>query len=90
MTELDADALALYCEAWAMWKMATIKINQADGALVDINPAGGASRSPWLIIQEKAYIQMRQMLAEFGLSPATRSKITRIEKKVDDDEWANL
>ena len=90
MTELDGDALALYCEAWATWKDATVKLNTGQAAIIEKAENGRESRSAYMVIQEKAYIQMRQMLAEFGLSPATRSKVQALDAPDGPDEWETL
>lgn len=78
LTQIDAPALALYCEAYARWKDANDKVVKL-GAVVR-SPNGFPMQSPYLPIANKAFEQMRRMLIEFGMTPASRSKVTAVSK----------
>lgn len=78
LTQIDAPALALYCEAYARWKDANDKVVKL-GAVVR-SPNGFPMQSPYLPIANKAFEQMRRMLIEFGMTPASRSKVTAVGK----------
>lgn len=73
MTALDADALSMYCVAHARWKRANDEL-LLDGYVVT-NSMGQDTRSPWIIISEKAFDQMKGILTEFGMTPSSRSKV---------------
>lgn len=74
LTVIDAPALALYCEAFARWKDANDKVVQL-GAVVKA-PSGFPIQSPFLAIANKAHEQMVKLLAEFGMTPSSRTRVT--------------
>ena len=85
LTELDKPALILYCEAWARWRDATDEV-QKRGMLVKA-PSGYPMQNPYLAIANKAFEQMQKMLVEFGMTPASRSRI-QVEPEQGDDPLA--
>jgi len=88
MTNLDVPALAMYCEAYATWKDATDKITTI-GAVVK-GPNGYPVRSPYLMVAQKSFEQMRSMLTEFGMTPSSRSRISAPEQKSESTGWDDL
>jgi P27 family predicted phage terminase small subunit len=82
LTKIDADALGMYCEAFARWVHANEQIRQF-GPLVKA-PSGYPMQSPFLAIANKAFDQMRAMLTEFGMTPSSRTKVHAA--KPDDDD----
>jgi P27 family predicted phage terminase small subunit len=74
MTALDADALAMYCEAYARWVDANAKIRK-HGPVVK-TPNGFPAQSPYLQVANKAFEQMRSILTEFGMTPSSRTRIS--------------
>lgn len=83
MTNIDQDALELYCEAYSKWRDANDKLNK-HGMVVKA-PSGYPIPSPFLSIANKAFEQMRQMMIEFGMTPSSRSRIKAEPKKQDND-----
>jgi P27 family predicted phage terminase small subunit len=73
LTEIDDDALGLYCQCWARWVKAEQKL--AEEGLTTKAQSGYAQPSPWLSIANKALEQVCVLGAEFGLSPVSRSKV---------------
>ncbi|CAJ3071216.1 P27 family phage terminase small subunit [Burkholderia pseudomallei] len=74
LTGLDVAALGLYCEAFARWKDANDKVVKL-GAVVK-SAHGYPIPSPYLQVANQAYAQMTRMLAEFGMTPSSRSRVT--------------
>ncbi len=74
LTEIDKAALALYCQAWARWLEAEEAL-KAYGVVLK-SPNGFPMPSPYLAIANKAMEQMARLLAEFGMSPSARSRVT--------------
>ncbi|WP_232340790.1 phage terminase small subunit P27 family [Burkholderia pseudomallei] len=74
LTVIDAPALALYCEAFARWKDANDNIVKF-GAVIKA-PSGFPIQSPFLAIANKTHAQMVRLLAEFGMTPSSRSRVT--------------
>jgi P27 family predicted phage terminase small subunit len=76
ISQIDLAALAMYCQTYAQWVGAQLKIQELDiDGLVASTPNGYQQLSAWYLVSSKAFEQMRSMLAEFGLSPLTRARI---------------
>ncbi len=73
LTNLDIDALAMYCISRARYEKAIKKL--AEEGELHVTPNGLQQASPWLSIANKAHEQMTKKGAEFGLSPSTRSGV---------------
>lgn len=79
-TSLDRAALAAYCRAWQRWVEAEANIRRY-GELVK-SPSGYALPSPYLSIANTAMKQMREFLLEFGMSPASRTRVQPDEESL--------
>ena len=75
-TVVDRYALAMFCAVTARWMEAERKLQQAGPVIT--SDAGGMYQNPWLHVANKAWGQMRQMLSEFGLTPAERSRLKTV------------
>lgn len=74
LAEVDRAALAMYCTQWGRYVEAETKL--ADSSTwVEETDNGYKYQTVWLQISATAMKQMTRMLAEFGLSPSTRSRI---------------
>ena len=73
LTRIDREALALCCQAWARWVEAEAGI--AKHGLMVKSPNGFPMQSPYLAIANKAMEQVRSFLAEFGMSPSSRTRV---------------
>lgn len=87
LTELDRAALANYCQAWGEIVLVKQRINDeikaaiaagkpADTALWRTLPSGIARPSILQVLLERAEVRCDRALAHFGLSPATRARVT--------------
>ncbi|MCG8004682.1 MAG: phage terminase small subunit P27 family [Candidatus Thiodiazotropha lotti] len=77
VTNLDRAALAGYCQAWARWDQAEKKLKELDeSGLVETTPSGYKQMGVWLQICNRAQDQVRSYMAEFGMSPSSRSRVT--------------
>jgi len=74
LTQADRAALAGYCVAWARWVEAEEKV-RASGLLLKDKDSGKLFKNPFLAIANEALAQMRGFASEFGLSPASRSRV---------------
>lgn len=81
LTSSDRDALRLYCETWAEMLNAQKRVEE-DGAMI-LTPNGMVQKSPWLTKLEQSREFCRRMIAEFGGSPSSR---TRVSAKDEDDK----
>jgi len=73
MTEIDAGALATYCQTFARWREAEDKI-AADG-MVTVDRFGFPHLSPYVSIAQKSVTQLKALLCEFGMTPSARSRV---------------
>jgi len=83
LAKVDRAALALYCDAWGRWVEATEALRQY--GLVIKSPSGYPMQSPYLAIASKAADQMRLLLGEFGMSPASRTRVQATQPDEDDE-----
>jgi P27 family predicted phage terminase small subunit len=73
MTELDAGALARYAVIWCRWTDAEAEVKRR-GPVVKTE-AGNIVQNPFLAVANKCVLQMGQIESEFGMTPASRSRI---------------
>jgi P27 family predicted phage terminase small subunit len=73
MAKIDRDALAAYCQAYARY-VKYERIVAEKGELYK-TAAGNVIISPALAVANRALEQMRQFMAEFGLTPSSRARI---------------
>lgn len=83
LTKVDRAALVNYCMAWS-------RLRQAQTVLVDegltFETDNGPRKRPEVGIVEKAQSLLKSSLEQFGLSPASRSRIsTKKEEAVSED-----
>lgn len=87
LTAIDATALGLYCESFARWRHANVQVARF-GTIVK-TPNGYPIQSPYLAIANRAHEQMVKLLAEFGMTPSSRSRCT-IAKPDDPGPYARF
>jgi P27 family predicted phage terminase small subunit len=90
LSQIDMAALAIYCTAWGRFVEAEQHLRE-DGLMLmgrakptgatleDGTPEmedGKPYQNPWVGVSNRAIELMQSMLAEFGLSPSSRSRIT--------------
>ncbi len=75
LTEADLSALAAYCVVYGRWVEAENDVRRR-GVMVPAKPRSkNLVQNPLLSIANKALQQMVRLLAEFGLTPSTRTGI---------------
>ena len=77
MTELDMAVLAGYCDAFAQWAEATIKVQET--GLVYKKADGTPGLNPYLRVAREAYDRMMKAAVLLGLSPSSRAGL-KVEK----------
>lgn len=88
MTDLDRNALALYCLAWA--RAADAQAMLAKYGEVVETPQGFPVQSPYLQIYNKAVEQMVKLGGAFGLEPSSRSRIKAAPAEDKRDPFAEF
>lgn len=73
LTIWDIESFSAYCQAYARWKEAEEFITQ-HGSIFK-TPSGYVQQVPQVSIAQQNLKIMQSLAGEFGLSPATRSRI---------------
>lgn len=81
LTQIDLAALASYCLAWETL-IESDKVIRAEGRTI-LTPNGSTQQHPELSIRNRAMDQVRMFLTEFGMSPASRTRINLPPKDLD-------
>jgi len=89
VTEVDRAALAAYCQAWARWVQAEKAMAATDFKMIETTEKGYPVLSPWFSVADKSMRQMRAFLAEFGMTPSSRSRV-QAPKENEEDEFDNF
>ena len=84
LTEIDRAQLALYCQAWGRWIEAEDALKK-HGTIVKAPKTGWPIQSPYLAVANKAMEQMQRALSEFGMSPASRTRVRGADTSSGDD-----
>jgi len=88
LTIVDGAALAAYCQAYQRWIQAERNVNK-NGLVL-----GGGTRyaqpNPAVGIAQKSMQLLRAFAAEFGLTPASRSRISVSKKPEAEDPMEGL
>lgn len=86
VTEADAKALELLCDAYSEYR-ACREVVKREGATYALKTKKGEAMHrvrPEVAQGQDAWKRVRAMLAEFGLTPAARSKVTVLKETADD------
>ena len=87
LTESDAMAVELLCEARSDWLSARDEITAAGGETYTTE-AGLIKAHPAVAMRNDAARRMQSLLAEFGMSPSSRSKVAAKGEDDKDDPAA--
>lgn len=74
LSEADRSALAAYCDAYALWVYSSNKLKKR-GSMIQTSPNGYEQQSAWVSIRKQALADMHKFLTEFGMTPASRTRI---------------
>lgn len=81
-TEADKTALELYCVTYQRWVEAEAQVKEL-GSVVR-GEKGNVVQNPYLAVATKAAQELRAILAEFGMTPSSRSRLSLPEAKAED------
>lgn len=85
---LDTAALVAYCETYATWADATQKVRKTGAVLKKGN--GDLYRNPFLRVANDAQDRMIKLMAEFGMTPSSRTRVSARKDKPKDDPWSEF
>jgi P27 family predicted phage terminase small subunit len=75
LTMVDRAALAAYCASWSRWVSAEESIRKF-GLVIKSPKSGYPVQNPYVGIGNTALDTMRKFLTEFGMTPASRSRLS--------------
>jgi P27 family predicted phage terminase small subunit len=95
LTTFDVTALAAYCQSWGRWveaerKIAVMRKVNADSALLVKGSMSNVVPNPLIKIARLAAQDMVRYAAEFGFTPAARSRIVLTGGKEPPSKFGTL
>jgi P27 family predicted phage terminase small subunit len=88
LTQVDGKAFAAYCDAYATWRKCCEEIKKGNNQLIYQDKRTGKFHpNPYTKISFEAMTKMLAFLVQFGLTPASRSKITIHDEKKEIDPF---
>ncbi len=84
LTEIDGAALAAYCQTFADWIEATLKVREEGFLTATTN--GNVIQNPMVGVANRLKADLLRFLSEFGMTPASRSKIHAVKGDGQSDE----
>jgi len=89
LTNIDVTGLEGYCSCYALWLDAQANIKK-HGVLIK-SPQGFPMQSPYLSISNRAMVEMRKWLIEFGMTPSSRARVSAVSTKPKkNNPWEKL
>lgn len=89
LTIVDRAALAAYCAAYSRWANAEENL-QKFGSVIKSPKSGFPIANPYVGIANTSLTLMRQFLTEFGMTPASRSRIAVADGNNGDDPFSTF
>ena len=81
LTDHDLEALEMLCGAWSRYLAATAMLRKKDdaaqcgGIVLKSVKTGALMISPYLVVAQRELKLVKELLAEFGLTPSSRSRV---------------
>lgn len=88
LTELDLDALEIYVRNWVSMHEAIADINER-GKLLQM-PRGGVMWNPQWSQYKHSESVCRSIMAEFGMTPSTRTSVVAVGSAAGKNEWSEF
>ena len=88
LSQIDRAALTAYCVAWGRWMEAEAALKK-HGVVVK-SPNGFPVQSPFLAVANRAMKQVKEFLAEFGVSPSSRTRVSASKKPAEGNPFGKI
>jgi P27 family predicted phage terminase small subunit len=85
LSVLDTELLASYCLSYALWCQASKAVEELGLTYTSAN--GNPRTRPEVAIASAAAKQMVEFAREFGLTPASRTRLSVTPALPNDDDW---
>ena len=89
ITRPDRAALAGYCTAYGRYVTAERRLRET-GAMIIRSNNGSLAQSPWVVISNRSLELMHKYLTEFGMTPASRTRLAAVPVADDKNAFALL
>ncbi len=86
ITQLDRGKLAALCVAYGRWVTAENSLVETGGEITKAPKTKALMQNPWLAVANKALEQYSKLASDFGLDPSSRSRISALKPRSDEDE----
>jgi len=90
LNQADGSLLIQFCDAWSGYMQALLLVRETGLAIESVTSKGTALiRNPYSVELHKYADRIKALLAEMGLTPSSRSRVTATPKAEDDPfaEW---
>lgn len=84
MTTVDLRALELLCVSYDQMRTCQEKVDEL--GMVVYTPQGYPMTNPWFTNMAKLQAEVAKMLREFGLTPASRSRVQAVKPEAEEDD----
>jgi len=88
LTELDLDALEMYCREWVAMHQALNDLN-ARGKLLQTRSGGVMWNPNWTQYKHSQSV-CRSIMSEFGMTPSTRTSVVAVADPEGKNEWSEF
>ena len=88
LADVDRAMLAGYCASYSMWAKAEEALKVEGLTIATTN--GNIIQNPLVGIVNQAKKHMKDFASEFGMSPASKAKVSAKEQKKEADPWAKF
>lgn len=88
LTELDLDALEIYCREWVNLHEAITDV-ATRGKLLQM-PSGGVMWNPSWTQLKHSQAQCRSLMAEFGMTPSSRTGLVASADETGKNRWSRF
>ena len=75
LTEIDRPALEAYCQAYGRWAEVSRLMKAPEFSWIITTPKGAQIQNPLVGVANTSVEIMRKFLAEFGMTPSSRSRV---------------
>ena len=89
LTKIDRSALEAYCVSYAKWRDAEEGLRRF-GPVFKPMASGYVPPSPYVALARSALEEMRRFMQEFGMTPASRTRLQVVPGPAEPDEFERI
>jgi P27 family predicted phage terminase small subunit len=81
LSDLDVNALEIYCESLATYRKAMLKVRETSEVVASKTDPGKPKKNPWLTVANEAAAQMKKYGESLLLDPVSRARVGLAKKQ---------